>query len=153
MIDIYSKGEYPSNVLSNFYPNAFDIDGVKCCSMESFLQSLKYKNIRRQIEVCAIDAKSAKRNAGAKKWFKKQVLWWKGKKYKRNSEEYQNLLKRAYDELLKAPDFFKALKDSGNNILTHSIGNQNPKKTILTEKEFCDFLTKLREEIKLDNRR
>lgn len=53
-IDIYSKSEYPAKVLSNFYSNAFEIDGVKCRSMESFLQSLKYKNTRRQIEVCAL---------------------------------------------------------------------------------------------------
>jgi len=41
MIDISSKCEYPANVLSNFYPNEFEIDGVKCRSMESFCEVAK----------------------------------------------------------------------------------------------------------------
>jgi predicted NAD-dependent protein-ADP-ribosyltransferase YbiA (DUF1768 family) len=53
-MDIYSKGEYPANVLSNFYPNGFELDGIKCRSMESFLQSLKYKNTCRQLEICEL---------------------------------------------------------------------------------------------------
>lgn len=28
-VDIWSTKPYPANVLSNFYPNAFEIDGVK----------------------------------------------------------------------------------------------------------------------------
>lgn len=40
-IDIHSKGKWPSNVLSNFYPHRFKFDGVWCRSMEGFLQSLK----------------------------------------------------------------------------------------------------------------
>ncbi|GHV00136.1 hypothetical protein FACS1894211_06840 [Clostridia bacterium] len=147
MIDVYSKGEYPANVLSNFYPNAFGIDGIKCRSMESFLQSLKYKNICRQREVCALAGKIAKRNALAKKWFKKQVLWWRGVKMKRDGEAYQAMLRRAYGELAKNPVFAKALADSGNEPLTHSIGKQNPKETILTEVEFVGLLTELRERL------
>lgn len=146
MIDIYSKGEYPANVLSNFYPNAFEIDGVRCRSMESFLQSLKYKNLRRQTAVCSLDGKIAKRNAQAKKWHKKQTLWWRGKRYKRGGEAYQELLKRAYLELAKNTVFCKALADTGKEALVHSIGKQQPQETILTEKEFCRLLTMLRAE-------
>ena len=40
-IDIYSKAPYPSNIVSNFYPNTFFIDNIKWASMEVFLQSLK----------------------------------------------------------------------------------------------------------------
>lgn len=36
---------YPVSSLSNFAPNPFVIDGVKCSSMKGFLQSLKYNNI------------------------------------------------------------------------------------------------------------
>jgi hypothetical protein len=144
MIDIHSKGEYPSNVLSNFFPNAFEIDGVWCRSMESFLQSLKYKNIRRQRLLCSLDGKKAKKNALAKKWFKKQVLWWRGKKYSRESEQYQSLLCRAYQQLAKNPVFAKALADCGQKKLVHSIGKQNKKETILTEKEFISQLEYLR---------
>ena len=71
MIDIHSKGEYPANVLSNFHPNEFMMDGIRCRSMESFFQSLKYKNVRRQAEVCMLEGKRAKKNAQVKKWYKK----------------------------------------------------------------------------------
>jgi len=144
MIDIYSKGGYPADVLSNFYPNGFEIDGVRCRSMESFLQSLKYKNARRQIEVCLLAGKKAKQNAQAKNWRKKQILWWRGKKYKRADAEYQELLRHAYASLAVNPVFIKALKDTGSELLTHSIGKQNPNETILTEKEFCGLLADLR---------
>ena len=43
-MDIHSKGKYPANALSNFAPHLFILDGVECCSMEGFLQSLKFKN-------------------------------------------------------------------------------------------------------------
>ena len=36
IIDVYSKGEYPADALSNFYPHAFVIDGIQCASMEGF---------------------------------------------------------------------------------------------------------------------
>lgn len=36
-IDIWSKSEYPANVLSNLNSNGFRFDGVVCGSMEGFL--------------------------------------------------------------------------------------------------------------------
>ena len=69
-IDIYSKGEYPSNVLSNFYPNEFTFDGVICGgSMEGFLQSLKYKSIKKQQKICLLSGKEAKKKG------KYKFLW------------------------------------------------------------------------------
>ena len=69
IIDVYSKGEYPADALSNFYPHAFVIDGIQCASMEGFLQSLKYASVKRQKRVCALVGKAAKR-AG-----KRKLLW------------------------------------------------------------------------------
>ena len=39
-MDIGSKNDYPSCALSNFAAHEFYIDGVRCASMEGFLQSL-----------------------------------------------------------------------------------------------------------------
>ena len=47
-VDIWSKSPYPANVLSNLHDNEFYFDGVKCGSMEGFLQSLKQKNVKKQ---------------------------------------------------------------------------------------------------------
>ena len=43
-MDIGSGNGYPSSALSNFAPHEFELDGVKCASMEGFLQSLKFKS-------------------------------------------------------------------------------------------------------------
>lgn len=40
-VDIWSKSEYPADVLSNLCSNGFRFDGMFCGSMEGFLQSLK----------------------------------------------------------------------------------------------------------------
>ncbi len=108
-MDIHSKGEYPSNMLSNFAPHEFEIDGVKCGGMEGFLQSLKYRNTTKQKAICALSGKEAK-SAGSKKWLWKWThnIWWRGKKIKRTSGEFAKLIDRAYMELSKKSEFHKS---------------------------------------------
>ncbi len=147
IINIYSKGEYPANVLSNFYPNSFEIDGVACASMEGFLQSLKFKNKEKQRKICALVGIEAK-NAGRKKWLWKITgnVYWQGKRIKRDGKDFKNLLVKGYRELLKNPTFYKALEDSYGCTYTHSIGKNDARKTILTEKEFIWLLNQMRME-------
>ncbi len=144
-MDIYSKVEYPSNMLSNFAPHEFELDGVKCASMEGFLQSLKYKNAKKQIKVCALVGKEAKK-AGNQKflWKLTHNVWWQGHKIKRTSPEFAKLIDRAYFELSKIALFSKALLDTGDDELTHSMGSHNKFKTILTEEEFVLRLMQVR---------
>ena len=59
-IDIHSEAEYPSYALSNFAEYEFYIYNVKCLSMEGFLQSLKFKSIKKQQQVCLLTGKEAK---------------------------------------------------------------------------------------------
>jgi len=146
-MDIGSGKDYPSNALSNFSPHPFEIDGIKCNSMEGFLQSLKFKNPDMQKEVCLLVGLKAKFKGKPKKWWQAQTLWWMGKEIDRHSDEYQELLDRAYLELSKNSGFRKALLSSGKATLTHSIGKNDPHRTILTEKEFCNRLTKIREQL------
>ena len=144
-IDIYSKGEYPSNVLSNFYPNEFTYDGVKCGSMEGFLQSLKYKKAKKQQKICLLLGKEAKKKGKYKfLWKLTGNIHWQGKRIKRTSEEYKSLIKNVYIALSKNEEFIKALKATENKQLVHSLGNKNERKTILTEKEFIDCLNYIR---------
>lgn len=144
MIDIYSKGEFPANVLSNFYPNSFVFDGVECASMEGFLQSLKYRNIEKQKSVCGMVGKEAKA-AGSKKrlWKLTGNLYWKGKRYKRNSEAFDELRYNAYKALLCNETFRAALDSVNGRELKHSIGKNKKRTTILTEEEFIGFLNLL----------
>ena len=152
-LEIHSKGKGApeefkeiSKRLSNFYPHAFTLDGVECASMEGFLQSLKYVCPKKQRAVCALSGKEAK-EAGANKFLWKLLheAFWQGKRYGRLTPEYRALVLRAYRAMYaQNEDFRKALAASRGKKLCHSIGNPNPKKTILTEREFICMLCKLR---------
>ena len=151
IIDIHSKGEYPSCALSNFAVYEFYVDGVKCMSMEGFLQSLKFRSTAKQKQVCLLSGKEAKNSSrhslAQLRWLITHTLYWKGKRINRYSDEYQALLNRAYNELAKNPDFRKALLCTGENELIHSIGNKDARKTVLTEYEFILQLSELRNNI------
>jgi hypothetical protein len=145
-LDIGSGNGYPESALSNFSPNKFIFDGVECNSIEGVLQSFKFNNIEMQRFVCTLVGKGAKFKGKKKKWWLKQELYWNGVSYKRDSKEYQKLLdilyETAYDQ---CESFRRALIATGKATLTHSMGKNKTNETILTEREFCSRLTKLRD--------
>lgn len=143
-MDIGSGTGWPSAALSNFAPHPFVIDGVECASMEGFLQSLKFKEPAMQAEVCKLVGKAAKFKGKKKKWWKTQTLYWNGVEYARDSEEYQELLDRAFDALAQNTGFQKALLATNNSTLTHSIGKSKEQETVLTKQEFCSRLMRIR---------
>ncbi len=149
-IDIHSNDAYPSCALSNFAEHEFYIDKVKCSSMEGFLQSLKFKNIKKQKQVCLLsgkDAKNSTRHTLAQlRWRITHNLYWQGKSISRFSDEYQKLLDKAYTQLSKNKDFIKALEGTSGKELVHSIGKNDARRTVLTEYEFILRLNKIRDE-------
>lgn len=147
-MDIGSGSGFPSATLSNFAPHPFVIDGVECNSMEGFLQSLKFSNPEMQAEVCKLVGKAAKFKGKKKKWWRTQTLHWQGTEILRDSQEYQDLLDRAFDALAQNSGFRTALLATGNSVLTHSIGKTKITETVLTRQEFCSRLTKIREELR-----
>lgn len=151
-MDIGSGTGFPSSALSNFAPHPFIIDGIECNSMEGFLQSLKFSNPEMQIEVCKLVGKAAKFKGKKKKWWKTQTLYWQGKEFKRDSQEYQALLDKAFAALAKNTSFQKALLATGKATLTHSIGKSDKTQTVLTKNEFCSRLTKIREELQRNDK-
>ena len=150
-MEIGSGAGFPGDALSNFAPHPFVIDGVECASMEGFLQSLKFSNPDMQREVCKLVGKAAKFKGKPKKWYRTQTLYWMGKEYKRDSEEYQELLDRAYDALSQNTGFQRALLATGNATLTHSIGKNKQSETVLTVKEFISRLYKIRARLEKNN--
>lgn len=147
-MNITSTGKYPSNKLSNFAGHRFVIDEVECYSMEGFLQSLKFKSVEMQIEVCKLIGRAAKIKGSSKNWKKKQILYWQGKEYQRKSKDYQELLDKAYQAMFdQSEGFKKALKASIGSNLEHSIGKSKQSETVLTKSEFCSRLTKLRDQL------
>lgn len=148
-MDIGSGNGYPSSALSNFAPHPFTLDDVNCASMEGFLQSLKFKSPDMQEYVCTLVGKAAKMKGKNKNWYADQKLYWRGVAYRRDSEDYQNLLNRAYNALYGNQGFRKALESTKGMILTHSIGKSKQSETVLTSSEFCSRLTYLRDNGKL----
>lgn len=95
-MDIKAGNGYPAGALSNFAPHPFVIDGVHCNSLEGWLQSLKFENPEMQEHICTLTGKKAKMAGKGKIWQRDQTLYWRGEPIKRDSEEYQQLLDRAY---------------------------------------------------------
>lgn len=145
-MDVGSKAGFPASALSNFTPHPFVFDGVECSSMEGLLQSFKFDKPHIQVEVCKLVGIRAKRRGQKrnKAWKRVQKLWWKGEEYDRHGQEYQELLDRAFDALARNASFRKALVASRNSSLTHSFGKSRRSETVLTEREFCSRLEKIR---------
>lgn len=151
VVDIHSKGEYPSCAISNFAEYEFYIDGIKCMSMEGFLQSLKFKSVSKQKKICLLSSAEAKNSTRYKfaqlRWRITHNLYWQGRKICRFSDGYQKLLDRAYKELSGNKDFMNALKSTGNSSLVHSVGKTDTRKTVLTEYELVSRLMHIRDEL------
>lgn len=144
-IDIWSKSKYPADVLSNLCSNEFRFDGMICGSMEGFLQSLKQKDKDKQRQICSMEGKDAKKMTSAG-WQTDQMIWWKGVAIDRQSEDYMQLVRHAYQAMFDQNERFRtALMSTRGRTLCHSRGESNPFKTILTERELCQILTELRD--------
>lgn len=144
-VDIWSKSDYPADVLSNLCSNGFRLDGMVCGSMEGFLQSLKQKDKDKQRQICSMKGKNAKKMTSTG-WQTDQIVWWKGVAIDRQSEEYGQLVRRAYQAMFEQNERFRtALMSTRGQKLFHSRGESNPFKTILTESELCTILTELRD--------
>ena len=150
-MDVGSNGSYPSNALSNFAAHEFYLDGVRCASMEGFLQSLKFENPDMQEHICSLIGIGAKRAGKDKNWQKHQKLYWRGQVYPRRSQEYQMLLDRAYLALYTNKGFRAALKAAGDAVFTHSVGTRKEGETVLTIREFCSRLNMLRDKMRSEN--
>jgi len=140
----------PESIRTNiiFFENLQKSDTVfQCTSLEGALQSLKFDKPHIAIEVCKLAGLAAKfrgkkRN---KQWKSQQTLWFFGVPMTRKSDEYQKVLDFIYISLfLQNETFRNDLKATGDAVFTHSMGNNKESETVLTEREFCSRLTKLR---------
>ena len=144
-LDIRSNGQYPSGVLSNLCSNGFRFEGVLCGSMEGFLQSLKQQEKSKQLQICQMKGGNARKRS-VTSWQTDQIVWWREQAIDRQSEEYQKLLRRAYQAMFEQSERFRAaLMQTRGITLTHNSGETDPYKTILTSQEFCSILTEMRD--------
>lgn len=144
-LDIRSNGSYPSNVLSNMCSNGFRFDGMACSSMEGFLQSLKRKELDKQRQICSMKGGNARKMSVAS-WQTDQIVWWKGQAIDRQSEDYQTLIRRAYQAMFEQSERFRsALMQTRGITLVHTSGEPSSYKTILTPSELCGILMDMRD--------
>ena len=140
-LSVEITGQSPS-VFSKF---SFTVDGIHCMSMESFLQSLKFKNAEKQKSVCDMPPAQARKLGTRKNWWKRTGnLWWKGNKIKRSGSEYQALLDRVFSELYQNSEFKNMLMDCGNIEILHPADDHHAQEVILSEDEFVSRLVGLR---------
>lgn len=150
IIDIGSNSD--NSELSNFTHYLFWFDGIMCNSMEGLLQAFKYEDQEKAFACCQLIGvkakyKGKKRN---KAWKSQQCVWWKGVRYERDSDEYQKLLDSAFNALFDNPKFRNNLnKTKGFELRHDQYGSWDITKTVLTRKEFCDRLMRLREKGKI----
>lgn len=144
-MDIRSGGAYPASKLTNFAYNTFIFDDVKVAGMEGLLQAFKDPKEHIQVYTCSLSGMAAKKRGAKKNWRRDQKLYWKGKEYDRDGQEYQDLLMRAYMAMFTQNEGARtALLATGNATLTHSLGKKKTSETVLTEREFCSLLTRCR---------
>lgn len=145
ILDIKSKAAWPAGALSNFAAHSFTFDGVRCASMEGFLQSLKIADTDEQVRVCGLEGPVAQSVGRKHDWRHTGTLWWRGTLYDRLGDDFQALLDRAYQALFDQSKTFRdALAATGDAHLTHSFGKDDPTETILTAHELCSRLERLR---------
>ena len=146
--DICYKHPYPLNILCNFSPSFFKLNGIVINSMEGFLQSLKMKDAELQKKICQLPGILAKKLGN---YLRKSTMYdgrslhWQNQDFDRYSPIYHNLLKAAYAAKYDYDKSFRQIiKESRGRTLTHTIGKSSESETVLTEKEFIENLCILR---------
>lgn len=131
--------------LSNLFPHKFVIDGVKCQSMESFIQSLRVEDVDVQRKICEEYSgyMAYKMRLALPDWTEKEIVYWQNKKIIREFEEYDKLITRAYDMLFENEVFRYFLNIAKDYVLIYNIGGKSIDKTLLTQDEYIGQLNRL----------
>ncbi|MDD2627977.1 MAG: hypothetical protein PHR25_06365 [Clostridia bacterium] len=147
VVDIsYKDGLGATKGLSNLAPYKFTFDGVKCASFESFLQSLRVKDPKMQIEICSFPALFCYNiRFDLNDWRKDKLVYWNGIEIPRLSSKYSSLIYSAYDALfMQSYTFRYLLQLTKGKCLLHSIGCILKTETLLTPEEYLGNLERLR---------
>lgn len=146
-ICIRPGASWPAGALTPQAPHSFVLDGVRCASMESLLQAMRWRSVPQQERVCAMPAATARSaTIAAPDWRLTGILYWQGTCFRRGSHAHQRLMRRAWDALSSTPQFAGALEATGNAALDSPISD-DPEQTLLTRTEFVEALMACRASI------
>ncbi len=146
-INIDSHPNKSLNTLSNFSEHSFTFEGIQVNSMESFLQGLKFKSIKKQRRVFLLSGKEAKKVGKHHNFYRlSDNLYFNGKKIDRYSKEYKSLVISACIALYNSSndDFKAALDKTFYSKITCDTGKKSKLFTVLTKEEFEYCLSFLR---------
>lgn len=135
-----------ARALSNLHGNHFIFRDYEIASMEALLQSLKMADAARQRATWGLIGQKARNSGQSYKWQSQDFkLFWQGKAMIRFDKPYQLFLNEAYMSLFMTnqPLLIK-LVSTKDEAITHSIGKNHQKETVLTESEFVGRLTWIR---------
>lgn len=140
------NGKGPSlSQLSTMALHSFVIDDVKCSSIESVIQAMKFEKPGQSASVCADKPKVAKER-GKKNfnWARGGNTYWKGQAMARDSSAHADFIDHVVKEVARqCPAFSKALIDSANVAYT-AAGKTKESESPVTEAEYCRALTSAR---------
>ena len=148
-MEISSGKGHSISLLSTMAAHSFKIDDVKCASIESFIQSMKFDKPSLAASIAGDKSKSAKER-GKKNfnWDKDGLIFWKGVGFNRESKQHQDFLDSVIYEVTKqCPEFAKALLETGDSELVCP-GKTRVTESPVTEQEFCLSLTRARSRIR-----
>ena len=148
-IDIRFTGEPGlGRRLSNLYHYEFDFDGTHYASIEAFFGTLRTSSLTAKHKLhTTFGMNSWHMGHEHMSWYSTQTVNYKGRTISRHSVEYDELITAAFDALFTNDHFKKALRESGDCKLTHTIGKTAKDKTLLTRKEFIGHLNRLRKKL------
>lgn len=153
-INIGFKGETETEqMLSNFAPTKFELDGKLYKTVESFWQSLKFDEGSEERErIAGLSGFEAKK--AGKKVKGITEIEYQGQTFQAGSKEHQDLMKKALKAKFEQnPNVLDLLLATGHKKITHILkdtrtGFMIPDSQTIPGKIFCGFLMDLREEFR-----
>lgn len=142
------RGTYPK-LLSNLFPYDFKFKGYHLHSLESFFQAIKFPEIKLQKKLFNYSGKEALVLTEATKynWKENGTIYFKGKKIKRDSFEYDILIDELYISAIQNVFYRNAIKNCPLPIV-HIMGKEKKEETVLTRYEFEFMLNCLHDFLK-----
>ena len=130
------KGTY-SKLLSNLFPYDFKFKGYHLHSIESFFQAIKFPDVKMQKKLFNYSGKEALvlKEATNYNWQEDGFIYFKDKKIKRDSLEYDLLIDELYISAIQNDFYRNAIKNCPLPII-HIIGKESKKETVFTRYEF-----------------
>lgn len=145
-INVGYKAKGLSRTLSNLYPYEFRFKGKNCASIEAVFQGIKFPNKKEQnliLKMSGMDCYYSKFNSDYD-WRETGIVFWQGKPIDRHSKEYADFVDELYISAIQNPLYRKAILNTGDLYIIHSLGNEDAKDTVLSKREYETMLNSLK---------